>query len=57
VVAFRTDGLIEIAANLRADDGAAVLRTAERVFRGALFVLALISAALVATDIVRLVRR
>jgi len=57
VVVFRTDGLIEIAANLRADDGAAVLRTAELVFRGALFVLALVSAALVATDIVRLVRR
>lgn len=57
VAAFRTEGLIEIAANVRADDGAAVLRTAERVLRGTLFVLALVSAALAATDVVRLVRR
>ena len=57
VVAFRTDGLIEIAANVRADDGAGVLRTAELVFRGTLFVLALVSAMLATTDIVRLCRR
>jgi hypothetical protein len=57
VLAFRTEGLLEIATNLRADDPERILRTVQRVMHGTLFVLALISAALAATDLVRLVRR
>jgi hypothetical protein len=57
VVAFRTEGLVEIATNIRADDPAAVLRIAQRSMSVTLFVLALVSAALVGTDLVRLFRR
>jgi len=57
VVAFRTEGLVEIATNIRADDPGAILRMAQRSMSIALFVLALVSAGLVATDLVRLFRR
>jgi hypothetical protein len=57
VMAFRSEGLLEIAANLRADNPESMLRVAERSMRVTLFVFATISAALVATDLVRLFRR
>jgi hypothetical protein len=57
VLAFRTEGLLEIATNIRADNPESILRNVQAVMRGTLFVLALISAALAATDLVRLVRR
>ena len=57
VIAFRADGLVQIAQNLRAGDPDQVLWIAQLAFRILLFVLALVSAGLVATDAVRLVRR
>ena len=57
VVAFRTEGLLQIASNIRAENPEVVLRVAQNSLRVTLAVLAAISAALVATDLVRLVRR
>jgi hypothetical protein len=57
VMAFRTDGLVEIATNLRAEDPERMLRIARDSLKITLFVFALVSAALVATDAVRLARR
>lgn len=57
VMAFRTEGLVEIATNIRAEDPASILRVAQNCMRVTLFVLAMVSAALVATDLVRLFRR
>jgi hypothetical protein len=57
VLAFRTQGLVEIAENVRSDDPESVLRMAQTSMRIALFVLSLVCAGLAATDVVRLVRR
>ena len=57
VMAFRTEGLVEIAANIRAPYPEAILRMAQVNLRITLAVFALVSAVLVATDLVRLVRR
>ena len=57
VIAFRTEGFVEIATNLRADDPDNILRIAQNSMRVTLFVLALVSAGLAATDLVRLFRR
>lgn len=57
VLAYRTEGLVEIAENVRSQDPERVLRMAENAMSIALFVLAAVSAVLIATDLVRLVRR
>ena len=57
VLAYRTEGLVEIAQNIRADDPERILGIAQASMRVALLVLALVSAVLAATDVVRLVRR
>ncbi len=57
VLAYRTEGLIEIAENIRSQYPERVLAMAQFSMRAALFVIAAISATLVATDVVRLVRR
>jgi len=57
VLAYRTEGLIEIAENVRSQNPESVLRMAEIAMSTSLFVLAVVSAVLVATDVVRLVRR
>jgi hypothetical protein len=57
VLAFRTEGLIEIAQNIRAENPEAVLGIAQMSLRVVLFVAAIVTAMLVATDLVRLVRR
>jgi hypothetical protein len=57
VAAFRTDSLVQIAQNLHAANPDSVLRIAQVSFRVMLFALALVSAGLVATDAVRLLRR
>jgi hypothetical protein len=57
VIAFRTEGLVEIATNIRAENPDNVLRIAQNSMRVTLLVLALVSAGLAATDLVRLFRR
>jgi hypothetical protein len=57
VMAFRTEGLLEIATNIRAENPDSMLRMAQGSMRITLFMFALVSAALAATDLVRLVRR
>jgi hypothetical protein len=57
VLAYRTEGLIEIAENIRAENPERVLVIAQGAMRITLFVLAAVSATLAATDVVRLVRR
>jgi hypothetical protein len=57
VLAYRTEGLVEIAQNIRADDPERILGVAQASMRVTLVVLALVSATLAATDVVRLVRR
>jgi hypothetical protein len=57
VLAFRTEGLIEIAQNIRAENPDAVLRIAQMSMRVVLFVAGIVTAMLVATDLVRLARR
>jgi hypothetical protein len=57
VLAYRTEGLVEIAQNIRADDPERILGIAQSSMRVTLVVLALVSATLAATDAVRLVRR
>jgi hypothetical protein len=57
VLAFRTPGLIEIAENVRAENPENLRRVAALCLDIALFVLGIVTAALVATDAVRLVRR
>jgi hypothetical protein len=57
VLAYRTDGLVEIAENVRSEDPERVLAMARRSLSIALFVLATFTAVLAATDVVRLFRR
>jgi hypothetical protein len=57
VLAYRTEGLIEIAQNISAEDPERILGTAQASMRITLLVLALVSVTLAATDVVRLVRR
>jgi hypothetical protein len=57
VVAYRADGLVEIAENVRAEDPESVLRMAEISMQITLFVLGTVTAVLAATDAVRLLRR
>jgi len=57
VLAYRTEGLVEIAQNIRAEDPARILGIAQASMRVTLLVLALVSVTLAATDVVRLVRR
>jgi uncharacterized membrane protein len=57
VMAFRTEGLVEIATNIRSDVPDAILRMAQVNLRITLAVFAAVCAVLVATDVVRLVRR
>jgi len=57
VLAYRTEGLIEIAENIRSENPQRVLAMAQLSMRAALFVIAAITATLVAADVVRLVRR
>ena len=56
-LAYRTEGLIEIAENVRSQDPERVLRMAENAMDIALIGLAAVTAVLVATDLIRLVRR
>jgi hypothetical protein len=57
VLAYRTEGLVEIAENLRAENPERVLDLARTAMKITLFGLAAVSAVLAATDVVRLVRR
>jgi hypothetical protein len=57
VLAYRTEGLVEIAENIRAENPEVVLRMAQVSMSIALFVMAVVTAMLVATDLVRLFRR
>jgi hypothetical protein len=57
VLAYRTEGLVEIAQNIRAENPERILGIAQASMRVTLVVLALVSATLAATDAVRLVRR
>jgi hypothetical protein len=57
VLAFRTEGLVEIAENVRSENPERVLGMAQTSMHVALFGLALVCAALAATDVVRLFRR
>jgi hypothetical protein len=57
VLAYRTEGLVEIAEVVRSEDPERVLRMAQASMQIALFVCAAITAILAATDVVRLVRR
>lgn len=57
VLAFRAERLIEIAENIRAENPEGVLWMAQLSFSTVLFVMAVVTAMLVATDLVRLVRR
>jgi hypothetical protein len=57
VLAFRTEGFIEIAQNVSAENPDAVLVMAQMSMKIALAVVGVITATLVATDLVRLVRR
>jgi hypothetical protein len=57
VLAYRTEGLVEIAQNIRAENPERVLAIAQRAMRITLFGFAAVSALLAATDVVRLVRR
>lgn len=57
VAAYRAEGLIEIAENIRSQNPERVVRMAETALRVTLFVLSAVSAMLVATDLVRLFRR
>jgi hypothetical protein len=57
VLAFRAQALIEIAENVRAENPENVRWVAALCFDIALFVMGIVTAGLVATDVVRLVRR
>jgi len=57
VLAFRTEGLVEIAENIRSENPERVLQIAQTSMRVTLFALSLVCAGLAATDLVRLVRR
>jgi hypothetical protein len=57
VLAFRTEGFIEIAQNVSADNPDAVLVMAQMSMKIALAIMGVITATLVATDLVRLFRR
>jgi hypothetical protein len=57
VLAYRAESLVEIAENIRSENPERVLAMARASMSVALFVLAAVSAALAATDVVRLVRR
>ena len=57
VIAYRTEGLVEIAENVRAENPERILSIARSSLSITLFVLAAISAVLAATDAVRLFRR
>jgi len=57
VLAYRTEGLVEIAENISAEYPEGILRIAQISMSIALFVMAAVTAILVATDLVRLFRR
>ena len=57
VLAYRTEGLVEIAEVIRSEDPERVLRMAQISMQITLFVLAAVTAILAATDVVRLLRR
>jgi hypothetical protein len=57
VLAYRTEGLVEIAENIRAENPEIILMMAQASMSIALFVMAVVTAMLVATDVVRLFRR
>jgi hypothetical protein len=57
VLAYRTEGLVEIAVNAGADNPERVLSIARTSMDITLFVFAVVSAILAATDVVRLMRR
>ena len=57
VLAFRAEGLIEVAANVRAANPENVRWTAALCLDTTLFAMSIVTAALVATDVVRLFRR
>jgi uncharacterized membrane protein len=57
VLAYRTEGLVEIAENISAEYPEGILRMAQISMSIALFVMAVVTAMLVATDVVRLFRR
>ena len=57
VLAYRTEGLVEIGENIRAENPDVVLRMVQISMSIALFVMAVVTAMLVATDVVRLFRR
>jgi hypothetical protein len=57
VLAYRTEGLVEIAEIVRSDDPQRALRVAQVSMQITLFVLAAVMAILAATDAVRLLRR
>jgi len=57
VLAYRTEGLVEIAENIRSENPERVLAMARASMSIALFVVAGVTAILAATDVVRLVRR